>query len=94
MNSSCLLNIRSEGRAFMKNAQTRPSNPPPPPPPASAGPRVGCRWVQRVVEAELGRLHPLCFNGPYLTAGLVFSGAKTPFSLGQLGERARKPLAL
>lgn len=32
-----------------------------------------------------------CYNGPYLTKGLVFSRAKTPFSHGQLGG-CKKPL--
>lgn len=36
------------------------------------------------VQTEPGWLHP-CYNGPYLTEGLVFSRAKTPFSHGQLG---------
>lgn len=38
-------------------------------------------------QSEAGRLHR-CYNVPYLTGGLVFSRAKTPFSHGQLGGRA------
>lgn len=54
--------------------------------PSSAGlcclPQMGSMSVQ----TEAGQLHP-CYNGPYLTEGLVFSRAKTPFSHGQLGGR-------
>lgn len=38
-------------------------------------------------RSEAGRLHR-CYNVPYLTGGLVFSRAKTPFSHGQLAGRA------
>lgn len=42
------------------------------------------------VENEAGWLHH-CYNGPYLTEGLVLSRAKTPFSLSQLGGLYKLP---
>ena len=50
--------------------------------PSPAGLRCLPQMAPMSVQTEAG-----CYNGPYLTEGLVFSGAKTPFSHGQLGGR-------
>ena len=91
MNPSLPLNIESEGRPAVlqerhaallcTHKQTGCIELPSP-----AGlcclPQMGSMSAQ----TEPGWLHP-CYNGPYLTEGLVFSRAKTPFSHGQLGGR-------